>query len=139
MQGTIQILQEIVVEDAVNQEVEVVALNKNIIPIALEIMTIVNHSLVVTMAIIIRKMIKSMNLDTEIRTAKTLMDVKVKKATQVTQIDVETKEATLHKIVMMKMIQILKGVLELETECLKNLILNKEKTSHLECLLKMNT
>jgi len=84
MQGTIQILQEIVVEDAVNQEVEVVALNKNIIPIALEIMTIVNHSLVVTMAIIIRKMIKSMNLDTEIRTAKTLMDVKVKKATQVT-------------------------------------------------------
>ena len=134
MQETIQILEEIAVEDVVNQEVEVVVLNKNIIQIVIEIMTIEKHSLVVIMVTTTRKMIKIMNQDTEIRTAKTLMDVKVKKAMQAISIDVETKEATLRKIVTMKMIQILKGVLELETECLKNLILNKEKTSHLECL-----
>lgn len=82
MQETIQILEEIAVEDVVNQEVEVVVLNKNIIQIVIEIMTIEKHSLVVIMVTTTRKMIKIMNLDTEIRTAKTLMDVKVKKAMQ---------------------------------------------------------
>jgi len=82
MQETIQILEEIAVEDVVNQEVEVVVLNKNIIQIVIEIMTIEKHSLVVIMVTTTRKMIKIMNQDTEIRTAKTLMDVKVKKAMQ---------------------------------------------------------
>tara|TARA_B110000285_G_scaffold188971_1_gene215394 strand:- start:2456 stop:2692 length:237 start_codon:yes stop_codon:yes gene_type:complete len=78
-----------------------------------------------------------MKPDLSKRTAKMRTVAKVKKAMQVTKTAEETREATMQiipKKATKKLFQMRKELLELETECLKNLIQNKEKIFHLECL-----
>jgi hypothetical protein len=79
------------------------------------------------------------NLDLVKRTAKTRKLAKVKRAMQVTTKTGEepTKEAITQiflKKAMKKISQMKKKLLELETECPKNLIQNKERIFLLECL-----
>lgn len=124
-----------------NQEVAAATPNQSTFPNEIVITIIIANLKIVTMVEIIAKNLEMlkwiMKPDLSKRTAKMRTVAKVKKAMRVTKTAEETREAIMqiiHKIATKKSFQMRKELLELETECLKNLIQNKEKIFHLECL-----
>jgi hypothetical protein len=124
-----------------NQEVAAATPNQSTFPNEIVITIIIANLKIVTMVEIITRNLEMlkwiMKPDLSKRTAKMRTVAKVKKAMRVTKTAEETREAIMqiiHKIATKKLFQMRKELLELETECLKNLIQNKEKIFHLECL-----
>ena len=124
-----------------NQEVAAATPNQSTFPNEIVITIIIANLKIVTMLEIITRNLEMlkwiMKPDLSKRTAKMRTVAKVKKAMRVTKTAEETREAIMQiirKIATKKLFQMRKELLELETECLKNLIQNKEKIFHLECL-----